>query len=103
MIGLRKRGRMPGCDVSRARLRASSHVVAAERDERTVLLDLHRERYFGLDESGTRFWAVLSEGRTVAEAATILAAEYDAPVEQLREDARAFAERLTAAGLLEVA
>ncbi len=102
MIGLRKRGvatadvLMPG-----ARLRARPTVVVAERDGRTVLLDLRSDRFYGLDESGSRFWALLSEGRTTDEAAALLAEEYDAPVEKLKADATAFALRLAAAGLLE--
>ncbi|MHB1168983.1 MAG: PqqD family protein [Longimicrobiales bacterium] len=102
MIGLRKRGvatadvLMPG-----ARLRARPTVVAAERDGRTVLLDLRTDRYYGLDETGSRFWALLSEGRTTDETAALLAAEYDAPAERLKADATAFALRLAAAGLLE--
>lgn len=102
MIGLRKRARRAG-DPTAARVRASASVVAAERDGHTVLLDLRGERYFGLDESGTRFWAVLAPGSTIMEAAEQLAAEYEAPVEVIAADARAFVERLTAAGLLEVA
>jgi hypothetical protein len=102
MIGLRKRGMatadvlMPG-----ARLRARPTVVAAERDGRTVLLDLQSDRYYGLDETGSRFWALLSEGRTTEETAAALAEEYDAPVDRLKADATAFALRLAAAGLLE--
>ena len=103
MIGLRKRARGAGSGIAGSRVRAASRVVKAERDGRAVLLDLRSERYFGLDESGTRFWAVLSEGRTVEEAVQLLADEYDASVDQLRSDARAFAERLVDAGLLEVA
>jgi hypothetical protein len=102
MIGLRKRARSAARGLGEARLRASSRVVAAERDGCTVLLDLRGERYFGLDESGTRFWALLSDSRTVGEAAVELAAEYDAPVEQLEADARSFAEHLVSVGLLEV-
>ncbi|NLG63013.1 MAG: PqqD family protein [Candidatus Cloacimonetes bacterium] len=103
MIGLRKRSAatadvlMPG-----ARLRARPTVVAAERDGRTVLLDLKSDRYYGLDETGSRFWAVLSEGRTTDEAAQLLSQEYEAPLDRLKSDATAFALRLAAAGLLEV-
>jgi hypothetical protein len=103
MIGLRKRARSATRGLDEARLRPSSRVVAAERDGCTVLLDLRGERYFGLDESGTRFWALLSVGRTIDETAAELAAEYDAPVERLAADARSFAERLVSVGLLEVA
>ena len=102
MIGLRKRARRAASGIAGSRLRAAPQVVKAERDGCAVLLDLRGDRYFGLDESGTRFWAVLSEGRTVEEAARILADEFDAPFEQLHADSRAFAARLCDAGLLEV-
>ncbi len=103
MMGLRKRARRADSGIASARMRAASRVVKAEQDGRAVLLDLRGERYFGLDESGTRFWAVLSEGRTVDETAGLLAEEYDAPLEQLRADTRVFAERMLEAGLLELA
>lgn len=103
MRGLPRWLRRRSAPVPEGRVRAARGVVIAERDGHAVLLDLRRDRYFGLDESATRFWAVLSEGHTVDEAADLLAREYDAPVERLRADAAAFATRLCAAGLLEVA
>lgn len=103
MSGLPRWLRRRSAPVPAGRVRAARGVVIAERDGCAVLLDLRRDRYFGLDESGTRFWAVLSEGRTIDEAAGQLAEEYDAPLERLRADAAAFAARLCDAGLLEVA
>ena len=101
-MGLLKRRQTPEYRRGAA-VRPTRGVTVAERDGRAILLDLKRERYFGLDEVGARLWAAFAAGATAREAAESLAAEYDAPLATLVEDAEAFAARLVGARLLEVA
>ncbi|MCI0435630.1 MAG: PqqD family protein [Gemmatimonadetes bacterium] len=81
--------------------RPSRDVVTARRDDRCVLLDLDRTRYWGLDETGTRIWELLVDGLPFDRLVDRLAEEYDADREQLAEDARRFIDVLVASGLVE--
>ena len=101
MMGLLKRRKQPMYRPGAA-VRPRPGVSAAERDGRTVLLDLKGERYYGLDEVGGRLWTAFAAGATARAAAEALADEYDAPLATLIADAEAFASRLVDAGLLEV-
>ncbi len=64
----------------------SPFVRGAVHAGRTILLDLSRERYYGLDEVGTRVWALLEEGAQVRAIVACLGEEYDAPRERLEAD-----------------
>jgi hypothetical protein len=55
-----------------------------------VLLDLRRERYWGLDETGTRIWELVSAGIPFSRIVDSLEDEYAEPRERLESDARAF-------------
>jgi len=62
------------------------HVRSVVHGERTILLDLRRERYYGLDEVGTRVWALLSSGADVPTILAKLTEEFDAPAERIETD-----------------
>jgi coenzyme PQQ biosynthesis protein PqqD len=57
-------------------------------------------RVHTLNAVGTRFWELVDGERTVAEIAVQMADEFDAPVEQIEQDCRAFAAELSERGLL---
>lgn len=59
------------------RLRQSSPVLATAQGDELVLLDLKRERYFTLNDVGSRVWALLGSGSTRDEIASVIAREYD--------------------------
>lgn len=82
------------------RFRPAEGVSAASLDGRTVLLDLASERYFGLDEVGSDVWAHVQAARGAGEIAALLAAEYEAPPEQLRSDVLRYMEDLRRLGLV---
>jgi hypothetical protein len=71
-------------------------------DGESVLLNLKSERYFGLDEVGTRMWQVLAESRTIEEARTRLLDEYDVERGQLQRDLDELIEQLVGQGLVEL-
>lgn len=64
----------------------SPSVRSAVHGDRTILLDLRGERYYGLDEVGTRVWALLQQGADVPAIVARLGEEYDAPSERLQAD-----------------
>lgn len=53
-----------------------------------------------LNGVGTRFWELVDGQRTIAEIATQLADEFDAPPDRIAADCRGFAAELNERGLL---
>ena len=78
----------------------SNDVLFQEVSGETVLLDLESEQYFGLDEVGTRIWALLNEGQSVDAIVETLLAEYEVGREQLAGDVRELLAALLDAGLI---
>ncbi len=72
----------------------AQHVRSVVHGDRTILLDLRRERYYSLDEVGTRVWALLGEGADVPGIVARLAEEFDAPATQIETDVRALLAKL---------
>lgn len=88
------------CVACEARL--SPNVLFRELSGEAVLLDLSSERYFGLDEVGTRIWQLLSErGRTDAVLEAMLE-EYSVGEAQLRQELTNFLNELADAGLIKL-
>ena len=77
-----------------------SHVMSRELGDDCVMLDLASGTYFGLDPVGARLWQLLGEGRTVAEACDVLAAEYEAGRDEIEADVGELLESLAAQGLV---
>jgi len=65
-----------------------------------VLLDLRTERYFSLDDIGTRIWSLLTEHGTVDAVVAQMLQEYDVVEVVLRKDVEVLVGRLVEAGLL---
>lgn len=68
------------------RVSRPEHVLMQEIEGESALLNLHSERYFGLDDVGTRMWTVLTSSDSIRQALELLAAEYDVEPEPLQED-----------------
>lgn len=81
-------------------VKRSPHVVAAQRGNDTVLMDLARGSYFSLDEVGGRVWDLLSVATNAESIVTILAEEYDAPADRISKDLEELLGRLDEAHLL---
>ncbi len=69
----------------------------------SVLLNLESERYFGLDEIGTRMFSVLTSSSSIQTAYETLLAEYDVDAELLRQDLITLVDQLMAQGLVVIA
>jgi hypothetical protein len=83
------------------RVAASWDVLHQEVEGRTVLLDLAGERYYSLNELGTRIWALLvRSGEDVEGAVRRLVADYEVDEARARRDVEEFLGRLAAAGLV---
>jgi Coenzyme PQQ synthesis protein D (PqqD) len=79
-----------------------SHVLVRVLDRESVLLNIETERYFGLDETGTRMWQLVTAASKVEVAYQQLLDEYDVEPELLRENLTDLLGRLVENGLLQV-
>jgi hypothetical protein len=85
-----------------ARVHASPDVLCQQVEGQAVLLDLAGERYYSLDDVGTRMWEALSEESDPDAVVGRLLALYDVDEATLRADLGALIARLAAAGLVRV-
>ena len=69
----------------------------------SVILNLNSERYFGLDDVGTRFLSVLTTANSIQSAYETLLEEYDVEGEVLRQDLISIIKQLVDQGLVEIA
>ena len=68
----------------------------------TVLLNLKNEKYFGLDEVGTRVWQLLNDECDLQKVFEIMLDEYDVDADQLEHDINKLVRELVAAELIEI-
>lgn len=68
----------------------------------TVLLNIQTGHYYGMDETGGRFFEVLREAASLGAAVESLTREFDAPVEQIRADMLRYCSELLQHGLIEL-
>jgi hypothetical protein len=78
------------------------HVLVRVLDRESVLLNLETERYFGLDETGTRMWQLATSSPNIHAAYQGLLEEFDVAPERLESHLRELLDRLVEHGLLEV-
>ena len=82
------------------RAAAPKHVLVRFLGQESVLLNLETEQYFGLDETGTRMWQLVTRSPNIGAAYEELLAEYDVQPEQLRENLTELLGKLVEHGLL---
>jgi hypothetical protein len=85
------------------RIIAAPQVVAREVGAETVLLDLESGTYFGLDPVGTRIWALLEQGKSIAEVCGVMLEEFEVPRDVLERDALALIADLAQKKLITIA
>ncbi len=88
---------------ARRRISPSPDVAFQEVEGEIILLDLSGERYWALDDVGTRCWQLLLEHGELDAAIDTLLAEFDVDEPTLRSDVEALVEQLCSAGLIVVA
>ena len=79
-----------------------AHVLVRLLDHESVLLNLETEQYFGLDETGTRMWQLVTASPSIDAAYQELLAEFDVEPELLRSNLTELLVRLVDSGLLQV-
>ena len=84
------------------RVRVPDDVLISNLQEESVILNLNSERYFGLDNVGTRMLSALSTSNSIEAAYELLLAEYDVDAHVLRQDLRSLIENLLQQGLVTI-
>jgi hypothetical protein len=84
------------------RVEMSPHVLVRFLDKESVLLNLETERYFGLDETGTRMWQLVTAAPSIDAAYRELQNEFDVESELLRLHLTELLGRLVDNGLLQI-
>lgn len=82
------------------RVRVADDVLISNLQEESVILNLDSERYYGLDDVGTRFISVLNESESIEAAYEVLRDEYDVDPHSLRQDLFELIENLLDQGIL---
>lgn len=83
-------------------IRVPGDVLFRDLGGEAVILNTTTGTYFGLDETGTRMWALLAELGRVEPAYRALLAEYDVAADRLQQDLLGFLDELVSHGLVEV-
>ena len=84
------------------RVRRVADVLDAEIDDQTVMMDIEQGSYFGLNEMGTRIWALLAEPMVIADLCDQLTEQFDVPSEQCERQVIDFLGSLLDRALLQV-
>lgn len=84
------------------RVNVPEGVLISGLQSESVILNLNSERYFGLDEVGTRMLSVLNETESIQAAYDTLRQEYDVDDEVLRQDLISIIEQLLEQGVVEI-
>lgn len=82
------------------RVRVPDDVLISNLQQDSVILNLDSERYYGLDDVGTRFLSVLTASESIEAAYEKLIGEYDVDAGVLRQDLLELAENLVKQGIL---
>jgi hypothetical protein len=86
----------------RAHIEVPDTVLTREIDGEMVLLDLASEKYYGLDDVGTRIWSTLVEHGSLPEARQALIEEFDVAPAILDRDLKRLLVELEGHGLLAI-
>ena len=78
------------------------HVLVRFLEKESVLLNLETECYYGLDETGTRMWQMVTSAPSIDNAYAELLSEFDVVAEMLRQHLSELLGRLVDLGLLRV-
>ena len=84
------------------RVRVPDDVLISNLQDESVILNLNSERYYGLDNVGTRMLSVLAASSSIEAAYESLLEEYDVDPQVLRHDLNSLIETLVQQGLVTV-
>ena len=78
-----------------SRPQRSDQVMVQESAGTLLLFDVDDGEYFALNDVGRSLWALCDGTRSIAALASVLSAEYDAPLETIEADVLALVRELS--------
>jgi Coenzyme PQQ synthesis protein D (PqqD) len=84
------------------RVEVPGHVLVRYLEKESVFLNLETEQYYGLDETGTRMWQVVTTAPSIETAYAQLLCEFDVEAEPLRQHLSDLLGKLADLGLFQV-
>jgi coenzyme PQQ synthesis protein D (PqqD) len=84
------------------RVTVPDEILISNLQDESVILNLNSERYFGLDDVGTRMLSLLTSSDSIGTAYESLAAEYNVDRQMLENDLVALVENLLQQGLVQI-
>jgi len=84
------------------RVEVPKHVLVRFLEKESVFLNLETEHYYGLDETSTRMWQVVTVASSIENAYAELLSEFDVAPDLLRQNLSELLGRLVDLGLLRV-
>jgi len=87
---------------SQTRLQRSMNATYQVVADEAILIHMKTGVYYSLNQVGTLFWQLLDGSRSVADCATALAQEYNAPRDEIQADLIELGDDLVREGLAEV-
>jgi len=78
------------------------NILFRELEGESVILNIDSESYLGLDDVGTRMWAVLTTSDSIQAAFETLQHEYDVEADVLRTDISELLDKLIENGLVRI-
>ena len=84
------------------RVEVPKHVLVRFLEKECVFLNLKSEIYYGLDETGTRMWQLLTAAPNIENAYEELLTEFDVEAELLRQNLSELLGQLVDKGLLRI-
>ncbi len=85
-----------------SRIVAKKGHLATDLGNETVIFNVQYEKYYGLNDVGTRVWSLIQEPRTVSEIVKIVTQEYDVEPERFERDLTKLLQDLESANLIEI-
>ena len=83
-------------------LHIPAHVSFTFVDGDAVLLNMHTNQYYWLDEVGARLWGFLRDGKSLRESYQEILSEYEVDSAQLEQDVLELLEKLKEQGFVEI-
>lgn len=84
------------------RVEVPKHVLVRFIEKESVFLNLETEVYYGLDETGTRMWQVVTAAQSIENAYAELLSEFDVEAGLLRQNLLELLGQLVEIGLLRI-
>jgi len=78
------------------------NIVSRELEGEAVMLNLESGAYFGLDQVGTRIWALIQEHGSLHKVLEVMQSEYDVAPDILQYDLLRLVDELRGKGLVSV-